>query len=441
MKKKGSHLPEESNNYRQTLVRQVTILVPTSSYFGEKLDLLFDEDGLLVSVGKKLSLPSGAHELKSKDLYASGGWVDMACVVPVPGYEWRETFATAERAALAGGFTDVVVYPEAQPKRSTASHIRYFHSSAGTDGWVRFHPYACLSEKGQGIDLAELYDSSDEGVAGFTDGFRPLEGGFLYRALQYVSAIKGGLVITHPDETSLHPDGQMNEGEMSVWLGMKGIPAIAEETALYRDLSIARYLNSPIHIGAISTEGSVRLIKEAKKKQLVTCSLPAYLLGFSDSELAQYDTRLKVFPPLREKSTIKALIKGIKEGTIDASASFHTPLDSEAKDLEFDLAEFGMIGLQTCYSVLNMAENGALTQEEIARLLADGPRKILQWEVPTLEKKERTCLTLFDPTLEWEYNEKNNFSLSKNSPLLGRVLKGKALGIYSDNRFTPSPLL
>jgi dihydroorotase len=297
---------------------------------------------------------------------------------------------------------------------------------------VDVYPLGTISHKREGKDMAEMYDMFLSGAKAFTDGNRPVQdAGLMERALLYTQGFKA-LVFSYPEDTAIAGKAKVNEGEVSTSLGMKGIPSLAEELMIARDLYLAEYTGSKIHFSTISTARSVELIKQAKKKGLqVTCDVAAHHLVLTDNELQGFDSNYKVKPPLRTSKDVKALVAGLKDGTIDAIVSQHTPHEIEFKDVEFEMAEYGNIGLQTTFS---LAIKAGLTIEMIVEKLAVNPRKILDIEVPVIAEGQKANLVVFDPNVEWEYNKANNQSKSCNSPFIGQNLKGKVLLTCNNNK-------
>jgi dihydroorotase len=279
-----------------------------------------------------------------------------------------------------------------------------------------------------------MYDMKMSGAVAFTDDTNPvMNAGLMHRALLYSKSF-GGLIISRCNDKTISPESYVNEGKVSVTLGIKGEPSIAEEIMLIRDLFLAEHTEARIHINSISTAGSVQLIKNAKKQGLpVTVSVNAYNLAMDDSELLGFDSFCKVNPPLRSKEDIKALKKALLEDIIDVICSDHRPEDEENKKLEFDLATPGMIGLQTLYPLVNM--HSGLSTLQIIDKIAIRPRQVLGLTVPTIKNGEKANLTLFSPTLEWTVEEKSIKSLSKNTSFIGKKLKGKVLGIVNNDIF------
>jgi len=279
--------------------------------------------------------------------------------------------------------------------------------------------------------MAEMYDMFLSGAKGFTDGNRPVQdAGLMERALLYTQGFDA-LIFSYPEDTAIAGKAKVHEGEVSTLLGMKGIPSLAEELMIARDLYLAEYTGSKIHFSTISTERSVELIKEAKRKGLkVSCDVAAHHLMLTDEALLGFDSQFKVKPPLRTQKDVDALLNGLKDGTIDAIVSQHTPHEVEFKDVEFEVAEYGMIALQTAFSIVLST---GLDISLIVEKMAVNPREILNIEPAIIAEGSKANLTLFDVDAEWEYTRKNNQSKSYNSPFIAQNLKGKVLLVYNNN--------
>jgi len=419
----------------QVLVKSATIVDPTSQHNGKVLDILI-ENGTITDI--KAKIPQGGIKkvIEANDLHISPGWFDMQANFCDPGFEYKEDLLSGIKAAAAGGFTGVAVVPSTNPSLYSKTQIEYIVNK--TSGQlVDVYPIGALSQKLEGKDIAEMYDMKLSGAVAFTDDIHPvMNAGLLHRALLYTKSF-GGLIMSRCNDTSLATGLCVNEGKISVQLGLKGEPSIAEEIMVTRELFLAEYAESRLHISSISTEGSVNLVKNAKKKGLqISSSVNAYNLAFEESELLNWDTNFKLSPPLRGKNDIKALKKALSEGTIDVICSDHRPEDEENKKLEFDLATPGMLGLQTLYSLVNMYSE--LSQAEIINKIAINPRKILGLEVPTVNKGSKANITLFSPSLEWVLEKKDIQSKSYNSPLINKKLKGKSLSIINHDSLTMS---
>ncbi len=413
------------------LLKNVTIIDPTSTHHGKQMDILI-EDGLIQKIAK--NIPAKNNKIiKGKNLHVSLGWMDIGAQVCDPGLEHREDLESVSQAAMAGGYTGIACFPNSSPAIHNKSQVQYIIKNT-KGGLVDFHPIAAVSENCKGKDITEMYDMEAAGAVAFSDGANPIsDSGMMMRALQYVKPFEG-LVINHPqDETTAH-SGMMHEGVMSTSLGMKGIPSLSEELMIIRDIYLAEYTDSKLHIHNVSTAKSVRLIKAAKKKKIkITASVAALNLAYTDEALHEFDSNLKVLPPLREESDIKAIKKGLKDGTIDCITSNHRPWHIEAKDLEFPYAEFGAIGLETTFGLVQKCLEDNLSLTDLIDKLSYSPRRILGLKSPTIKKGMKANLTIFIPSSNYIFEEKNIYSKSKNTPLIGKELKGKIIGVVNND--------
>jgi dihydroorotase len=356
--------------------------------------------------------------------------MDIGTQVGDPGFEHREDLQSATEAAIAGGYTMLAVLPNTTPAVHNKSAVNYILKNT-TNSAVEFFPIGAVSENCEGKDITEIYDMHHAGAVAFSDGQHTIQdGGLMMRALQYVKAFDG-LVLNHPSDAFIAGNGQVHEGIVSTSLGMKGLPSIAEELMVQRDLYLVEYTQSRLHVLNISSARSVELIKQAKAKNLaVSASVPALNLIFDASAVEQFEVNYKVLPPLRGKEDIRALRRALKSGTIDVITSNHTPLDTEAKDLEFPYADFGVIGLETTFALLNThLVDGTFSLEELITILAKHPRKVLNLEMPKIAEGHAANLTIFDPYAKWTYLRKDIKSKSANTPFIGTTFRGKVLGL------------
>jgi dihydroorotase len=360
--------------------------------------------------------------------------MDLGAQVGDPGFEHREDLETASAAAAAGGYTAVAPFPNTAPPVAGKAEVAYLLSRSN-NGLVQFHPIGTVSEEGLGKQIAELMDMARAGAVGFSDGRYPVRhSGLMLRALQYVRSFNG-LIINGPLDEELAFDGQVHEGLVGIEMGLRGIPALAEEMMVQRDISLNAYAGSRIHIYGISTAGSVALIRTAKAQGMdLTCSVPALNLAYDENAVRDYEVNFKVLPPLRGAEDREALLGGVLDGTIDLIVSNHVPLEAEQKLLEFPYAEFGALGLETAYGVINTALSGRLDVERIVRILAVQPRKILGLPIPCIQEGAQANLTFFNPRLSWKVRAERFFSKSRNTPLEGQVLKGKVLGVINNRQ-------
>jgi len=414
------------------LIKSATIIDPNSPFHQKVADILV-EDGYISLIAPNVN--AKAETIDGKGKYVTPGFFDLNCNIGELGLETKEDLQTGTRAAIAGGFTGVALMPNTQPPVHSKAEVEYLLNRA-KHNMVDVYPLGTISHKREGKDLAEMYDMFLSGAKAFTDGNRPVQdAGLMERALLYTQGF-GALIMSYPEDTAIAGKAKVNEGEMSTLLGMKGIPSLAEELMIARDLYLAEYTGSRIHFSTISTVRSVELIRDAKKKGLqVTCDVAVHHLLLTDEALAGFDSQYKVKPPLRTKKDVNALIKGLKDGTIDAIVTQHTPHEVEFKDVEFEVAEYGIIALQTAFSI---ALQAGLDMELIVEKLAVNPRRILNIDAAFIAEGQKANLALLDVDATWDYTKKNNKSKSYNSPFIGHNLKGKALLVCNNNHLHKS---
>jgi dihydroorotase len=403
------------------LIKSASVIDPNSPFNKQVADILI-EGGRISKIGTELSADAEVFDAAGKSV--SPGFFDLNSNIGELGFETKEDIKTGSRAAAAGGFTGVALMPNTNPPVHSKAEVEYLVNKAARN-LVDIYPLGTISYKREGKDMAEMYDMFLSGARAFTDGNKPVQdAGLMERALLYAHGF-GALIFSYPEDTAIAGKAKMNEGNMSTILGMKGIPALAEELMVARDLYLSEYTASPIHFSTISTERSVELIREAKRKGIpVTCDVAAHHLILTDEAVAGFDSLYKVKPPLRTQKDIDALIAGLTDGTIDAIVSQHTPHEVEFKNVEFEIAEYGIIGYQTAFS---LAVQAGLPVELIIEKLAINPRRILKLTVPTIAEGQAANLIVFDAAAEWEYTRANNYSKSYNSPFIGQNLKGRVL--------------
>jgi len=411
------------------LIRRARVADPQSSFNGQTIDL-FLREGRIEEIGTSLA-DRGGDSWDVEGAWVSPGWLDLGAWVPDPGFEQRETFASAGRAAAAGGFTQVAVFPNSEPVVSHKGGVLYV-KQANPGQPVEFLPIGAVTEGCRGMDITEMMDMSSEGAVAFSDGLQALQhSGVMLRALLYVKA-SDSLVVQFPYDHRISPQGQMHEGMVSTGLGLQGIPTLAETLMVDRDLALLEYSGSRLHFHGISSAASVDLIRRAKARGArVSCSVPALNLLFTDGDLEEFDTDLKVLPPLRTEADRQGLIEGLLDGTIDLVTSNHNPREEERKKLEFPYADFGAIGLETVFPILLAALGDRIEAGWIANKLSLIPHGLLKKEENGIEKNAQANLTFFSMEGQTQCSPALFQSLSKNSPLRDRTLPGKVLGVVN----------
>ena len=412
------------------LIKNAKIISQGSALHGKRKDILI-VNGIISSIGRNLS-DSKAKEITSKNLHVSVGWLDIGTHLGEPGYEQRETTKTLCAAALAGGYTDIAPFPNAQPSIQTKSQITSLRQEGAIHG-VDIHPIGALSVDAAGENIAEYQDMASAGAVGFSDGLKAVQkNGLLLRALQYAKGTKS-VVIHHPSDHSLDNANQVHEGESSIRMGIKGSPDIAEHLMIDRDLHLLHYSESKLCLHAISSKGSVDRVKKAKEKSTALYSTVSYLnLVATDDVMLDFDTNYKVSPVLRTKSDQSALIRGLKNTTIDCVCSNHVPYEPEAKELEFAYADNGSTGLETAYAAINTYISDKISIEELIPALTSGPRRILQIAQPQIDTDTVAKLTCWDPDIQWTYTASNKKSKSRNNPYLNQELQGKVVATINN---------
>ena len=412
------------------LIRAAKVVDPNSKYNNKVVDILI-EKGIIQDIGKNLTVPKDADIIEEKGLHVSPGLFDLHVNFGDPGFEWKEDMQTGMLAAAKGGFTGVLCMPSTLPVIDTKSQVEYIQKMS-SGNVVNVHPAGSITKNLKGEELTEMFDMNRSGALAFTDDKNSIQhAGVMKLALLYTKNF-GGIIMNQANDKSISKDGQMNEGVTSTLLGLKGIPSLAEDLMIARDIKLAEYTEGRLHFSCISTSSSVELIRAAKKQGLkITADVAIHNLVLDETVCKGFDTRNKVNPALRTQKDIKALLKGLKDGTIDAICTDHTPQDIEHKKIEFDNAEFGMIGLQTAFSLACQLEQ-EIGLEGIIDKMAINPRKILGIEAPEVNIEKAANLCLFNPSTEWTLEEKDIVSKSKNTPFVGKTLKGKIVGVVNN---------
>ncbi|MFH0768056.1 MAG: dihydroorotase [Chloroflexota bacterium] len=403
-----------------------------------------DEVGSLLITGDKISWlgkgeltpPESDYDiLPAKGLIVCPGFIDLHCHLRQPGFEDKETIATGTQAAARGGFTTICCMPNTSPPLDNQATIEYVKSKAATEGVVRVLPIGCISKGRKGEELASMGELASSGVAGFSDDGDPvMNSGLMQQALDYSRALTLP-IIDHCEDKGLSPDGVMNEGVVSARLGLRGIPAAAEENMIARDLELAQRTGGWLHVAHVSTEGSLELIRRAREKGIrVTAEVTPHHLTLTEEMVRRYGSYAKVNPPLRTRKDVDALIQGLKDDVIDVIATDHAPHTEADKRCDFTLAAFGISGFETALgSLMSLVHDGKLTLATLISKLTCEPARILgsRYGLGTLAIGALADITIFDPDRSWIVDTRLFASKGRNTPLAGTALKGKVVATVS----------
>lgn len=411
------------------LLRSARIIDENSKYHQQTRDILI-EKGVIKVIRKKIELPPKCKEIKVKNLHVSNGWFDTSVSFGEPGFEERDTIENGLKTAAHSGVTKVAVNPNTNPLIDNKSQVEFLIQKS-TGSAVALFPIANLTQGAQGKELAELYDMKNSGAVAFSDYAKGIANANLLKIALLYAQNFDGLIMSFPQDDSIGSHGFVNESPATTKLGLNSVPNLSEELQIVRDLYLLEYTGGKLHIPTITTAGAVKLIREAKKKGLdVSCSVSAHHLSLTDEEIASFDSNFKVSPPLRTSKDVKALIKGVQDGTIDMIVSDHNPIDIENKKVEFENGLSGTIGLETLFgSVSNL-----VGIESFVKCMTTNPQKRFGLPLSVIEENASADLTLFDPEREYVFEEEMIRSKSHNSAFLGKNLKGQALGIFARNQ-------
>lgn len=387
------------------------------------------EDGKIAGCKPGIKAPSGAKVLNLTDMILAPGLIDMHTHLREPGYEYRETVASGSAAAVAGGFTSIACMPNTRPVNDNRSVTEFILRKAAEANLANIYPIGAISMNSDGKQMTEFWDLREAGIVALSDDGNPvMDAALMRRAMEYADSLDLP-VIQHCEDKNLSAGGLMNEGYPSTLLGLPGIPAIAEEIMVARDILIAEYTGTRIHFAHVSTAGSVRLIRDAKKRGLrVTAETAPHYFTLTDESLRDYDTNYKVSPPLRGKTDVSAVKEGLADGTLDAIACDHAPHGRTDKEVEFEYAANGISGLETSLGLsLSLVHEGVLSWPELIAKMSCNPARILNLPKGTLARGADADITVIHPELAWSVDAAAFHSLGKNSPFSGRKLKGRAV--------------
>jgi len=396
-------------------------------------------NGTIEKLGKNVAGATGAEVIDLKGKIVAPGFMDMHVHLREPGFEHKETIATGCAAAAAGGFTALCCMPNTNPPIDDASVLRFIQdrSRAALDGLVQVYPVAAVTKGRAGGQLAPLAELAAAGAVAFSDDGDPVhDAEIMRRGLEY-ARMYDKPIIQHAEELSMTKDGVMNEGFVATALGLPGMPAIAEDVVVARDIHIMEYTNGQYHVAHVSTAGCTELVRQAKKKGLrVSCEVTPHHFTLTDEVVRSYDTNTKMNPPLRTREDVEALKEGLRDGTIDVIATDHAPHSYDEKQVEFQSAPFGIVGLETAIglAITELVEKKILTMYQLIEKLSVNPRRILHLPEVRIEAGVRANLTILDPSARWVVDLRAFRSMSKNSPFAGFRLTGRAFGVINNGR-------
>ncbi len=407
--------------------KNITLICSTGAVSSFKTDLRIDALGVISDISDVVTPQSGDTIIEASEFFVSMGWFDIGCLHGDPGFEYREDLHSLTDAAKRGGFTSLAPFPNTEPTIQTKTDILYLKAQAKKSG-VNIYPIGAITTDVNGSDFTEMMDMHTHGAVAFSDGIQTIKNsGVMMRALQYVKSFDG-LIINAPLNADLAQGGSVHESAVSVSLGLTGIPEIAETLALSRDIQLLEYADSRLHAYGISAATSLKIIQEARKKNLnLTASTSVWHLNFTDKDVMDFDTNFKIMPPLRGETDKHALIDAVANGTIQFLTSLHTPIDTDNKDTEFLEAEYGNISLQTAFALGYRALKHRLSLEQYISIWTIAPRKILKIKLPHIAVGEKAELTFFALQL-YTFVEKDIVSKSHNTPLVGETFEVKVIG-------------
>jgi dihydroorotase len=420
---------------------------PVVIHGGKLVDAATDRDGefdLLIEDGKisaiekpgVLKSHSDADRIDAKGKLVMPGCVDLHVHLREPGEEWKETVQTGAEAAALGGYTSICCMPNTRPANDSAEVTRFILEKAKAAGASRVLPIGAISMGRKGKQLAPYHELAKAGCVAFSDDGDPVaDAGLMRRALEWCLML--GLPLScHEEDRNLSCGGCMNESPLSLRLGLKGFPGVAEDVMIARDIELARFTKGKVHICHVSTARGIELIRRAKNDGInVTCEVAPHHLLLNECCVETYDTAFKMMPPLKDNEDIAGLVEGLKDGTVDAIASDHAPHDRDSKLVEFSRATVGILGLQTSLPLLmEMAAQGLLSHKRMVDLLCSGPSRSFGLDYGTLKVGREADVIVVDPSRRWMFSSEEIRSKSKNSPFIGRTLTGQAVHTFVSGR-------
>ena len=405
-------------------------IIDKNSRFHNSIKDIFIENGIITKIANSITKTKECVEIQRDNLHLSNGWFDSSVCFGEPGYEERENIENGLMVAAKSGFTAVGLNPNTNPYIDNKSAVEFVISKSNFSP-VKLYPIANLTKQSEGKELAEMFDMKNYGAIAFGDYNHSIENANLLKIALLYAQNFDALILSFPQDTSIISKGFVNESINTTKLGLKSIPNLSEELRISRDLFLLEYTGGKLHIPTITTEKSVKLIKDAKKKGLdVSCSVSAHHLLLTDKELSSFDSRFKVSPPLRASRDTRALKKGLNDGTVDMITSDHNPIDIENKQLELENSLYGTVGLESLFGAVNTI----LELEQTITCLTENPRARFGLEITKIEEGAIANLTLFNPDVKSTFTEDKILSKSKNSAFLEKELKGIVYGIVANNQ-------
>ena len=392
----------------------------------ERVDILINGNHIEKIDGEISQTDAGAQVIDATGLVIAPGLIDVHTHLREPGYEYKETIRTGTQAAVRGGFTTVVCMANTDPVNDNRSVSEFIVRKGQTEGFCRVFPCGAITRGLKGEELSQIGEMFEAGIVALSDDGKTVKNaGLLLKAMEYAKRFELP-IVSHCEDENL-AQGVVHEGRASLLSGLDATPALAEETIARRDIMLARYVDAPIHITHISSGGTVGIVRDEKTRygRLTADTCPHYFM-LSDDATLTYDTNTKVNPPLRSSEDVKAVREGLRDGAIDIIATDHAPHDVPSKDVEFNLASFGMVGLETGFALsLALVHDGVLTLKELLRKFTENPARLLKLPYGSLRDGATADLIIFDPDAEWVVDKTQFASKGRNTPFHGWKLKGK----------------